>query len=158
MALVERHQRSDKITLVKSEIPLNYLYSAGRAGEKFLTEIRDNEKIVGTYCEACDITYVPPRIYCERCFERLEDSYREVPGRGTVESYTLSYENFDGTRKEDPTIVAMIMIDGTDGGLVHWLGEIDPEDVFIGLMVEAVYKPKEEREGSVLDIKYFKPL
>jgi uncharacterized OB-fold protein len=29
--------------------------------------------------------------------------------------------------------------------------------VEIGMTVEAVFKPKEERVGSILDIQYFKP-
>jgi len=42
-------------------------------------------------------------------------------------------------------------------GLVHRLGEVEPEEVEIGMPVEIVLKPKEERIGSILDIKYFKP-
>lgn len=36
------------------------------------------------------------------------------------------------------------------------LGEIDPEQIRIGMRVQAVFK--DEREASILDIKYFKPL
>ena len=32
-----------------------------------------------------------------------------------------------------------------------------PDAVKIGMRVQAVWKPAEEREGSILDIKYFKP-
>jgi len=52
----------------------------------------------------------------------------------------------------------LIKIDGADGGLVHKLGEINPEKVKIGMKVEAVFKSKEKREGSINDIRYFKPL
>jgi len=52
----------------------------------------------------------------------------------------------------------MIKIHGTDGGLVHKIGETSPKDVKIGMEVEAVFKPREEREGSINDIKYFKPV
>jgi len=48
-------------------------------------------------------------------------------------------------------------MDGTDGGLVHYLGEVDSRDVRIGMQVEAVFKPKKERKGSIFDIKYFRP-
>jgi uncharacterized OB-fold protein len=37
------------------------------------------------------------------------------------------------------------------------LDEVDPEQVHIGMRVKAVWKPPEEREGSVTDILYFKP-
>jgi hypothetical protein len=41
---------------------------------------------------------------------------------------------------------------------MHLLGEVDPDAVEIGMKVEAVWKPEEERTGSITDIKYFKPL
>ena len=46
-------------------------------------------------------------------------------------------------------------LDGADAGLVHFINEIKPEDVKIGMRVEALFK--EDRIGSILDIKYFKP-
>jgi len=36
------------------------------------------------------------------------------------------------------------------------LGDVDLQDVKIGMRLQAVFK--EEREASILDIKYFKPL
>jgi uncharacterized OB-fold protein len=158
MALVERHQRSDKVTSWPGEIPLNYLYSCGRAGEMFLRTIKKEGRILGTRCAKCSITYVPPRIYCERCFDRLENAYVKVPSRGTVHTFTLCHEDHTGARKDEPSIVAMIHLDDTDGGLVHRLGRVKPEDVFIGMAVEAVFKPQRQRKGSILDIEYFKPV
>jgi uncharacterized OB-fold protein len=63
----------------------------------------------------------------------------------------------DGAPLETPRILAFVEIGDTDGGLVHDLSEIDPDDIFIGMPVEAVFKPPEERAGSVTDILYFKP-
>ncbi len=157
MALIERYQKTTDITKWHGQIPMSYIYTVGRAGEKFFREIM-NGKIFGARCDSCKITYVPPRTYCEKCFARLEDHYMEVGTKGTVHTFTQSYEAYDGTKKETPSIVAVIRIDGTDGGFVHWLGEVDFKNIYIGMPVEAVLKPKKEREGSILDIKYFKPV
>ena len=52
----------------------------------------------------------------------------------------------------------MIRLDGaSEGGFLHKLGEVAPDDVRIGMEVEAVWKPVEERTGSILDIAYFRP-
>ncbi|MDP9330670.1 MAG: hypothetical protein M3P11_08550 [Actinomycetota bacterium] len=60
---------------------------------------------------------------------------------------------------DPPEIPAVIRLDGaSQGGFLHMLGEIRPEDVAIGLAVEAVWKPAEERTGSILDISYFRPI
>lgn len=71
---------------------------------------------------------------------------------------TVAYVNVDGTKLKKPIIWAMVKIDKVHGGFVHKLGEVDPEDVEIGMRVEAVFKEKKERVGSMLDIKYFKPV
>jgi uncharacterized OB-fold protein len=157
MALIERYQRTTDITNWQGQIPMSYVYTVGRAGEKFFRELI-NGKMFGARCDSCQITYVPPRTYCEKCFARLEDHYTEVGMKGTVHTFTQCFETYDGTKKEAPSIVAMVRIDGTEGGLVHWLGEVDFEAVYIGMAVEAILKPKREREGSILDIKYFRPL
>jgi uncharacterized OB-fold protein len=53
----------------------------------------------------------------------------------------------------------VIRLDGTsEGGFLHLLGEVAPDDVRAGMEVEAVWKPPGERAGSILDIRYFRPL
>ena len=52
----------------------------------------------------------------------------------------------------------MIEIDGaSSGGFLHYLGEVKPDEIRIGMKVKAVWKPPEERTGSILDIRYFRP-
>jgi hypothetical protein len=157
MALIERFQKTTDIGFWEGQIPMSYIYTVGRAGEKFFRELM-NGKIFGAKCEACNITYVPAKIFCEKCFARLEDKYLDVGTKGKVYTFTHCFETYEGIRKEKPSIVAVIQIDGTQGFLVHWLGEIDFEKVSIGMPVEAVFKAKKDREGSILDIKYFKPI
>ncbi len=156
MALIERYQKTTDISYWEGKIPMSYVYTVGRAGEKFFREMM-NGKIFGAKCDSCNITYVPPRTYCEKCFDRLEDHYIDVGGKGTIHTFTECHETYDGTKRGKPSIVAMIRIDGTKGGLVHWLGETNFKDVYIGMPVEAVFKTKKDREGSILDIKYFRP-
>jgi uncharacterized OB-fold protein len=59
----------------------------------------------------------------------------------------------------EPEMPAVIDIDGTKpaAGIMHMLGEVDPDQVSIGMKVQAVWKAADEREGSILDIKYFRP-
>jgi hypothetical protein len=135
----------------------DYIYTLGLAGERFFKEIKENGRIMGTRCKRCNLTYVPPRIYCERCFEKLEE-WIEVSPRGTVYTFTIAHIDINGSKLEQPTIYAVIKIHGANGGLVHKISEVSPENVKIGMQVEAVFKPKEEREGSINDIKHFKPI
>jgi hypothetical protein len=55
---------------------------------------------------------------------------------------------------------AVIAIDGASPGMgiLHLLGEVAPKAVTIGMRVQAVWKPVAEREGSITDIRYFRPI
>ncbi len=157
MALIEHHQKTTEISYWEGQIPMSYIYTTGRAGQRFFQGLIQG-KITGTECRTCRSVYVPPRIFCEKCFERLEEAYVEVSPRGTVHTFTICYEKYDGTAQAEPSLLAFIQLEGTQSGLVHFLGEVKPEAVGIGMAVEAVFKDPTDRKGHILDIRYFRPL
>ena len=61
---------------------------------------------------------------------------------------------------------AVIEIEGASPGMgiMHVLGEVGEDldtilaTVKMGMRVEAVWKPAQEREGSITDIRYFRPV
>lgn len=157
MSLLERISKLEQATAWYGEIPLQSRYTVGIAGEKFFREIMENARLLGTRCPQCGITYVPPRLYCEQCFAALED-WVELGTQGTVQTFTVLHLAMDGSPLDEPQVLALIQLDGADTGLVHFLGEVNPEEVALEMRVEAVFKPKAEREGSILDISCFKPV
>jgi len=136
-------------------LPVTSRYTYGLAGERFFRHLKENGSFLGTYCPECDHTYVPAAIFCERCLGSL-DQWVDLGTVGEVHTFTLLYENYDGTPKDEPEVVAFIKFG--DGGIVHRLGDIQPEDVCIGMKVGAVIVPPPERKGSILDISYFRPV
>lgn len=137
-------------------LDLAYEWDAGEAMGAFLEGMRDG-RIVATVCTVCERTLLPPRKFCERCF-RPTDSWTEVPGTGRVETFSICHVRWDMVPLDPPEIPAVIRLDGTsEGGFLHKLGDVDPMDVTIGMEVEAVWQPPEERTGSILDITHFRP-
>ncbi len=157
MAITEKVDKLHQAVAWQGEIPITSRYTAGIAGERFFRAIKEEGKILGTRCPACDLVYVPATIFCERCFAAL-DEWVEVSSRGYVFTFTILTRDLDDQPLEEPQVLAYVKLDGCDGGLVHYLGEIDLEDLYIGLEVEAVFKEAAEREGSILDIRYFRPV
>jgi hypothetical protein len=155
MSLIERLQDTTDATFWPGKIPMNYVYTAGRAGDVFFKRLRDKGTFIGARCEMCDTVYLPPRIFCERCFERIEGKWVNLKNRGVVHTFTVCHETFKEEPKK-PSIVAFVKLEGADGGLFHRL-DADPEDVYIGMPVEAVLQPAKKRKGGILDIKCFKP-
>ena len=139
------------------DVKLYGQYTYGIAGERFFREIKDNGRLTGTKCQKCQLIYLPPRIYCERCFGELNE-WVEIEGKGRVHSYTVVHIDLNGNRLSEPVLMVIVEFPGVYGGLVYKLGEVNSDDIRIGQEVEAVLKPENEREGSILDIKYFKPI
>jgi uncharacterized OB-fold protein len=138
----------------EDDLPVTNRYTFGLAGERFFRAIKDEGRILGTHCANCGLTYVPATSFCERCLGELTE-WVEVGNRGEIETFTVLYLEADGTELAEPQVVAFVRFG--DGGLIHFLGEVDPQSVSIGTPVEAVFKPLEERQGSIQDIRYFKP-
>jgi uncharacterized OB-fold protein len=115
--------------------------------------------ILGSHCPSCRKIVVPPRTVCEFCYRPM-DEYVPLKDTGTVNTFSLCYVTWDVKRIKEPEIPAVIDIDGASPlhGIMHMLGEIDPKKVKIGMRVKAVWKPAEERQGSINDILYFKPI
>ena len=143
----------EEILIAERNFDSIFSYTAGTIRSRFLTEIRDHKKIVGTKCAHCGMVWVPARSTCVRCFGSLKD-FVEVSHIGTVTTYSVINCSQPFYPAKSPFIFGIIQLGGADTALVHLLGEIDPEDVKIGMKVQAVFR--EERIGSILDIRYFK--
>jgi uncharacterized OB-fold protein len=151
---VERLKDADAF-VYHGKIYIPDTYTAGAVGSRFLIELRDNKKIMGTKCPKCDLVFVPARSVCKYCFAQL-DQWVEVSDKGTLLTYTVAGQA-NGVQPVDPPIIyGIVQLDGASTGLVHMLSEVDFEKLAVGMRVKAVFK--EERAGSILDIKYFAPL
>ena len=139
----------------QGDLPVTSRYTFGLAGERFYRAIKDEGKLFGTRCNRCERNYVPASLFCERCMQEL-DTWIDVGTSGEVHTFTLLYEGLDGDRKKNPEIIAFIRLG--DGGIVHRLSEIDKDKITIGMQVEAVFKAKAEREGSIQDVSHFRPV
>lgn len=156
MSLTEKLHSNLELTSYPGEIPTNYRYTLGIAGEDFFRKIKDEGVFTATKCEKCDVTYFPARIFCERCLSHLDKPF-ETAKTGEVFALTECFEEIDGSQKDKPQIIAAIKIDGVDTLFIHLLGGVKPDEAHIGMRVEAVLKAKKDRIGSILDIQHFKP-
>jgi uncharacterized OB-fold protein len=127
---------------------------------RYLAELKKG-RIIGRACYKCHRIMVPPRMFCELCF-RPTDEWIYLEETGTVNTFSIVHVNWDASRrgKDDPPLIpAVIEIDGASKGMgiMHMIGEVDPQKVKIGMKVRAVWKKEDERTGAITDILYFKP-
>lgn len=139
------------------KIEINQDLSWGRLS-RFGAELKDNKRIMGTECPKCGVVWCPPLADCIKCY--VPTDWIEVGPKGTIQTYTTCYMPPAWEGKvldiEVPYVIALIKLDGADTGLLHYVREVDPKDVKVGLVVEAVFKDK--REARITDIDYFRPI
>jgi uncharacterized OB-fold protein len=158
MPILDRIDHFHRARAVEGDLPFYSVYTVGIAGEHFFRALKDEGKILGTRCTECEATYIPGRLYCEQCFAQLNDeAWFDAGTTGNVHTFTVMHIALDGTPLETPRILAFIEIGETGSGLVHDLGDVDPNELFIGMNVQAVFKPIKERTGSITDIQHFGP-
>lgn len=142
----------------------DYHWDTGVAIGRYLAGLKAG-RLLGIRCPQCRRTLVPPRAFCELCFRPLGD-WVDLSDTGRINTYSVSYVNWDASRRRTPEIPAVVEIDGASPGIgiLHLIGEAGNslEEITarlrLGTPVQAVWKPAEEREGAITDIRYFKPI
>ena len=136
-----------------------YDYAAGEYATRFMTELRENGTLHGTRCDSCDKVLVPPRPVCGLCGGRTGE-WVEVGPRAVITGYTVVEVPFidpmTGTQRPIPYGFAFVKLHGADTNIYHFLEESRWDHIEMGMEIEAVFKPPEERTGTLGDIIYFR--
>lgn len=153
--MLEKVSRPGDVRRWPGSIPVGHRYTPGRAGEVFLTALRDGGVLLGSRCSSCDLVYAPPRAFCERCFAELATDVEVGPG-GELVSFTVTFVDVDGSPLEVPVVFGLVRLDGADTVFLHRVLDAGDEPLEIGERVEVVLKPDAERTGSIVDIDGFR--
>jgi hypothetical protein len=155
MTFLDRTTDARRLRHWEGDIEADYIYTSGIAGERFLVALRDEGRLLSARCEGCDLAYLPPRTFCERCFSELA-TYVDVPDEGRVAAVTIARIDRSGEYLATPEAWALVNFKGVHGGLVHRL-LVEPERARAGMAVRVKVKPRGERVGSITDIEGFEP-
>ncbi len=137
-------------------IEQGYRYTAGPIGTKFLEGLKAGKLLAGK-CPVCGRKLIPPKAFCQYDFAEIKELV-EIAPVGVTRSYTVVYEDSHGNRLTKPVIIGFIEFPGVVGGLIHYIINVEPNNIRIGLKVKPVFKPESERRGSITDIVGFEPI
>lgn len=146
---------SERIDQIVTPVKLDYTVNAGAALSRYLRAIAEG-RIVGQRCPSCAKVYVPPRGSCPTCAVPTEDEM-ELGQRGTVTSFCIVRVPYPGQTIRPPYVSASILLDGADIPFYHLISEVPPEDVRMGMRVEAVWVDDADRGPTVESIRWFRP-
>ena len=107
-------------------------------------------KVMGSKCNSCGATFLPPRKLCNECFS-TDMEWMELSGEGTLETYSLihvgaRYFSNQGYKMREPYCFGTVKMKEGPSISGHIVGpskewEYDPENFEIGMKVKA--KPLE---------------
>ena len=153
--MLEKTARPDKVRRWPGGMPVRHRYTPGVGADAFFTALRDRGVLLGSHCAHCGYTYVPARLFCERCFSELSPDTEVGPG-GELVSFTIVFAGIEGEPLDRPQVLGAVRLDGADAVLVHRVLEPGEEPLEIGERVEVVVKPEGARAGSILDVEGFR--
>lgn len=142
--------------VITDYVTLRYDYALGEVAGRFMEGLKAG-KILATRCSKSGLTYLPPRSYCERTFERC-DQWVEAGTEGVVEASTIVVRGFEGKRKP-PVAIAFVRLDGVDSAIGNYVDELDLSDyeaamqrIAPGRRVRVRFG--DQREGRVTDFSF----
>jgi len=153
MAETKIAEKSDVIT---EQVTLRYDYALGEVAGRFMAGLKQG-KILATRCSKSGLTYLPPRSYCERSFEKC-DSWVEAGLEGVIETSTIVVRGFEGKRKP-PVAIAFVRLDNTDSAIGNYVDGLDLSDYEAAMKKIAPGKRvrvqfADAREGRITDFSF----
>jgi uncharacterized OB-fold protein len=143
------------IKYVDTQVRLPYHYVAGGHRARYLGGLK-HKKILGSKCSKTGKVFLPPIVCSPESFAPCEE-FVEVSDHGVITTFCIVNIPVIGRNLEIPYVAASVALDGADISMYALIQECRPEDVHMGMRVEAVWKPDGEREGRHEDILYFRP-
>jgi uncharacterized protein len=147
---------SDPGDVITETVTLRYDYALGEVAGRFMAGLKEG-KILATRCSKSALTYLPPRSYCERSFEKC-DSWVEAGLEGVIEASTIVVRGFEGKRKP-PIAIAFVRLDRTDSAIGNYVDGLDLSDfdaamlkIAPGKRVRVEFAP--ERAGRITDFTF----
>ena len=139
---------------IPGELAVSFRYTPGVGNTAFFEALRDRGVFLASRCEHCGVTYLPARVFCERCLRELAASVECGP-EGELVSWTVARVDVDDQPLASPVPYGLVRLDGADTVLLHRLLGVDGASPAIGSRVRAVLATA--REGSILDLEGFEP-
>jgi uncharacterized protein len=142
--------------VIYGEWHIRYAYSVGKVAGTFFDALKQ-KKILATHCSKSDLSYLPPRAYCERSFEPC-DGWVEAGREGVIEAATIVTAAFENL-PTPPYAIAYVRLDGVSTAMINFVRGLDLTDVAAAakrlqpgqrVRVQFVDKP----QGRVTDFHY----
>jgi hypothetical protein len=145
------------LTHESGHVEYDFNWHLGAYWSKFIAEMRDNARFMGTKCPECGQVFVPPRKVCARCYASMEE-WQECGPEGELQGFTIVRFPYidpnNGSLMKVPFTAIWITLDGADTRMMHFCNVADEKDLEVGMRMKAVFEDP-PRPTSIHAVKYF---
>lgn len=135
----------------------DFNWHLGPYWSKYIAEMRDNKRFMGTKCPNCGTIYIPPRAVCGPCYREMNE-WVEVGPDGILTGFTIvRFPYIDpntGGLMKVPFTGIWVQLDGADTRMMHFCNELDEHNLHVGMRVKAIWA-KEPRPTSIHALDHF---
>lgn len=143
------------VEVVTTPVGISIEHTASAQETSFLRGLHEG-RLLAQRCPACGKVYIPPRGACPTDGVPTEDEV-ELPDRGVVTTFCIVNVPFLGQRIPPPYVAAYVLLHGADIPFLHLILGCAPDEVRMGMRVEAVWKPRDEWGYTIENIDHFRP-
>lgn len=151
----QRDDERDPVTMIVTPVNVEIQHSASLPESAYLRALREG-RLLGARTGEDGKVYFPAR-EADPATGKALDHFVDLPDKGTVTTFAIINIPFAGQKIKPPYVAAYVLLDGADIPFLHLVQEIDASEVRMGMRVEAVWKPLEERDFGIDNIEYFRP-
>jgi len=138
----------------KLAMEFEYTHSTGETVGRFLAGLKEQKRIWGRRAAGQGVV-VPPVEYSE-VDASPSGEWVELEDTGEITACAVVHQPIDRLHLFDgPFAFVLVRLDGADTAMAHVVKD-GYEHVRVGARVQAVWKPDEERIGSIRDIAQFR--
>ncbi len=138
--------------VIRQKTDIEYHWSTGPVVGAFLGALREDGRLLASVCSGCGRVSCPSTSYCEACGSETEE-LREVGPRAVVVAWARETRKVEGLPLETPFRYVLIKPAGADTLLLH----VAPDDGRVVAGAVLVPELAEERTGSIVDVRWFRP-
>ncbi|GAA0215236.1 OB-fold nucleic acid binding domain-containing protein [Actinomadura nitritigenes] len=143
-----------EVTMINPQASLEYRLKGGQALGRFLEGVSEG-RLIGHRCPVCEKVIVPMKGFCPRDGVPTSEEV-ELPDTGTVTTFAVN--NIPDPRApEVPFVSGYVLLDGAGLTMLTLIAGVPADQVRMGMRVKAAWRPREEWDRSMANIKWFEP-
>jgi uncharacterized protein len=147
--------RPEPVTMITTPVRLRYEHTVSPGESSYLRALAQG-RLIAQRCPVCEKVYLPPRGACP--VDGVPTTTEvELPDTGIVTTFCIVNVPFRGQHVTPPYVAASVLIDGADIAFAHLILGCEPQEVRMGMRVQAVWKPREQWGTTSENIDHFRP-